>query len=107
LSISANYALTSIILANLYGLELLTSAYGLILLGQGLSSLFGPILGGWIAEHYGYKASLIIAGIFMGMSGFVTLLIPIIRRIIRYRKDSSEEKTTETITTTIRSDSFG
>jgi len=46
LSISANYALTSIILANMCGLELLTSAYGLILLGQGLSSLFGPVLGG-------------------------------------------------------------
>ena len=46
LSISANYALTSIILANMCGLELLTSAYGLILLGQGLSSLLGPILGG-------------------------------------------------------------
>ena len=46
LAISANYALTSIILANMCGLELLTSAYGLILLGQGLSSLFGPIIGG-------------------------------------------------------------
>ncbi len=46
LSISANYALTSIILENMCGLELLTSAYGLILLGQGLSSLSGPILGG-------------------------------------------------------------
>ncbi len=46
LSISANYALTSVILANMCGLELLTSAYGLILLGQGLSSLFGPVIGG-------------------------------------------------------------
>jgi hypothetical protein len=46
LSISANYALTSTILANMCGLELLTSAYGLILLGQGLSSLSGPVIGG-------------------------------------------------------------
>lgn len=46
LAVSANYALTSIILANMCGLELLTSAYGLILLGQGLSSLGGPVLGG-------------------------------------------------------------
>lgn len=46
LSVSANYALTSVILANMCGLEALTSAYGLILLGQGLSSLSGPILGG-------------------------------------------------------------
>ncbi len=46
LAISANYALTSVILANMCGLELLTSAYGLILLGQGLSSLSGPVIGG-------------------------------------------------------------
>jgi len=46
LSISANYALTSTILANMCGLKLLTSAYGLILLGQGLSSLSGPVIGG-------------------------------------------------------------
>lgn len=51
LSISANYALTSIILANMCGLELLTSAYGLILLGQGLSSLFGPVMGGKNKKH--------------------------------------------------------
>jgi MFS family permease len=51
LSISANYALTSIILANMCGLKLLTSAYGLILLGQGLSSLFGPVLGGKKREY--------------------------------------------------------
>lgn len=46
LAISANYALTSIILANMCGLESLTSAYGLVLFGQGLSSLFGPVIGG-------------------------------------------------------------
>jgi MFS family permease len=51
LSISANYALTSVILANMCGLELLTSAYGLILLGQGLSSLFGPVIGGKYQFH--------------------------------------------------------
>ena len=46
LGVSANYALTSIILANMCGLESLTSAYGLVLFGQGLSSLFGPVIGG-------------------------------------------------------------
>lgn len=55
LAISANYALTSIILANLCGLELLTSAYGLILLGQGLSSLFGPVVGG---KHRNYSLTV-------------------------------------------------
>jgi len=63
---------------------------------------------GWIAERYGYKSSLIIAGIFMGMSGFVTLLIPLIKRIHGKEEDKKKkEKTIKTITTTIRSDSFG
>lgn len=85
LSISANYALTSIILANMCGLELLTSAYGLILLGQGLSSLFGPVLGGYIAEHYGYATSLIMAGVFMGMSGCVTTVLCILQYLEKKR----------------------
>ncbi len=58
-----------------------------------------------IAEKYGYKASLIIAGIFMGVSGFVTLLIPLIQRFHNKEKDVNKEKTIETNTTTIRSDS--
>ena len=126
LAISANYALTSIILANMCGLELLTSAYGLILLGQGLSSLFGPILGGetkcdllflqvesllfslidvdsgWIAEHYGYKSSLLIAGAFMGLSGCVTIVLYttqwIRRRNARVKKEDMIKANTKMIT---------
>ncbi|CAF1142895.1 unnamed protein product [Didymodactylos carnosus] len=76
LSISANYALTSIILAEMCGLEMLTSAYGLVLLIQGCSSLVGPIVGGYIAEHKGYTISFYIAGFFMFLSGTVTFIIP-------------------------------
>ncbi len=105
LSISANYALTSIILANMCGLELLTSAYGLILLGQGLSSLFGPVMGGYIAEHYGYKTSLIVAGIFMGLSGCVTILLSIIQHIKKEKNAPESRKPIKTNTTIITSDS--
>ncbi|CAF3314726.1 unnamed protein product [Rotaria socialis] len=107
LSISANYALTSVILANMCGLELLTSAYGLILLGQGVSSLSGPIIGGLIAEKYGYKSSLILAGICMGLSGIVTLMIPLIQRLRNNQEDKNNEKTIKTSTTTSRLDHFG
>ncbi len=105
LAISANYALTSIILANMCGLELLTSAYGLILLGQGLSSLFGPVMGGYIAEHYGYKTSLIVAGIFMGLSGCVTTILSIIQYTRKRRNDPTSRKPTKTSTTIVTSDS--
>ncbi|CAF3951872.1 unnamed protein product [Rotaria magnacalcarata] len=107
LSISANYALTSVILANMCGLELLTSAYGLILLGQGVSSLSGPIVGGLIAEKYGYKSSLILAGICMGLSGMVTLVIPLIQRLRNNQEDKNNEKTIKTSATRSRSDHFG
>ncbi|CAF0841835.1 unnamed protein product [Adineta ricciae] len=106
LSVSANYALTSIILANMCGLESLTSAYGLVLLGQGVSSLSGPVVGSWIAERHGYKTSLIIAGIFMGVSGFVTFLIPVIRQFHRRKAEMSQEQTIQTNVSTVRSDSL-
>ena len=126
LAISANYALTSIILANMCGLELLTSAYGLILLGQGLSSLFGPVLGGetkltfailrvshalsslihsgWIAEHYGYKASLLIAGAFMGLSGCVTIVLYITQWIRSRNAHMKKEELIKANTKMITSD---
>ncbi|CAF2516370.1 unnamed protein product [Rotaria sp. Silwood2] len=107
LSVSANYALTSIILANMWGLELLTSAYGLILLGQGLSSLFGPVLGGWIAEHYGYKASLILAGVFMGLSGGVTTILYILQCLHWREKHTENETTVKRNTTIVTSDNLG
>ncbi|CAF3492141.1 unnamed protein product [Rotaria sp. Silwood1] len=107
LSVSANYALTSIILANMWGLELLTSAYGLILLGQGLSSLFGPVLGGWIAEHYGYKASLILAGVFMGLSGGVTIILYILQCLYKREKHTKNKTTVKKNTTIVTSDNLG
>lgn len=40
--ISANYALTSVILVELISLDCFTKAYGLLLLTQGLANLVGP-----------------------------------------------------------------
>ena len=53
---------------------------------------------GWIAEQYGYKASLIIAGIFMGLSGCVTIILYVLQYLNERKKDKSE-KTLETNTT--------
>ena len=44
--ISGNYALTTIILVNLLGMDRLTNAYGLLMLGQGIANLIGPPLAG-------------------------------------------------------------
>jgi len=40
---------------------------------------------GYIAEHYGYKPSLIVAGIFMGMSGCVTTVLCVLQYIGKKR----------------------
>lgn len=46
LFISANYALTSVIVVELVSLESFSKAYGLLLLIQGLANLIGPPLVG-------------------------------------------------------------
>ena len=44
--ISGNYALTTIILVDLLGMEKLTNAYGVIMLAEGISNLVGPPVAG-------------------------------------------------------------
>ncbi len=44
--ISGNYALTTIILVELLGMEKLTNAYGLVMLAEGTANLVGPPLAG-------------------------------------------------------------
>ena len=44
--ISANYALTTIILVDLLGMEKLTNAYGLVMLAEGTANLVGPPIAG-------------------------------------------------------------
>ena len=46
LTISANYALVSVILVDLISLDNFTIGYGLLLLVQGIASLIGPPLAG-------------------------------------------------------------
>lgn len=44
--VSANYSLCSVIIVNLFGMEKLTTGYGLLLLGQGFAnSVFPPVIG--------------------------------------------------------------
>ena len=44
--ISANYALTTIILVNLLGMDKLTNAYGIVMLAEGVANVVGPPLAG-------------------------------------------------------------
>ena len=48
--ISANYALTTIILVNLFGMDRLTNAYGIVMLAEGVANVIGPPLAGKAVE---------------------------------------------------------
>ena len=50
--ISGNYALTTILLVELVGLDHLTSGYGLLLLVQGIANLLGPPIAGTYRSTY-------------------------------------------------------
>jgi MFS transporter, MCT family, solute carrier family 16 (monocarboxylic acid transporters), member 9 len=50
--IAANYSLTSIILVELITIEKFTSAYGLLLLVQGIANLVGPPLAGKLFQRF-------------------------------------------------------
>lgn len=70
--ISANFALTTILLVELVGLDRLTSSYGLLLLVQGVANLVGPpIAGRYIAN------SMCMGGSrnFLGELKFITIAI--------------------------------
>lgn len=80
LTISANYALTSIIVVDLITLENFTNAYGLLLLVQGIANLTGPPLAGWFHDITGsYDLSFYMAGLWIFIAGAIMLVLPLWR----------------------------
>lgn len=112
LFIAANYSLTSIILVELITLERFTSAYGLLLLVQGVANLVGPPLAGkwllllftgrmdircltlhiclilgWISDYMeSYNLSFYLAGLFIALSGLLLLVLPAIEEYKKYNQ---------------------
>ncbi|XP_061712871.1 uncharacterized protein LOC133521814 [Cydia pomonella] len=96
--IAANYSLTSIILVEQITLEKFTNAYGLLLLMQGVANLIGPPLAGWVFDMTNsYDLSFYLAGVFIGVSGIVLLVLPVYNRARKYndmRKPVPEQPAT-------------
>ncbi|KAJ0182023.1 hypothetical protein K1T71_002745 [Dendrolimus kikuchii] len=80
-TIGAYVGLTSVVLVDLLGLERLTNAFGLLLLFQGIASLLGSPIAGWLRDEMGsYAPGFFLAGGAIALSGIILFLIPLIER---------------------------
>ncbi|QQP51764.1 Uncharacterized protein FKW44_013210 [Caligus rogercresseyi] len=80
--IAAYVSLTSIVLVDLMGLDNLTSSFGLLVLFRGISSMFGPPLVGAVYDATNsYEAAFYMAGSFLIISSFVSVLADVFQRI--------------------------
>lgn len=80
-TIGAYVGLTSVILVDLLGLDKLTNAFGLLLLFQGIASLMGPPLAGWLYDlTSSYDPGFLLGGITIAISGVILFLIPPMQR---------------------------
>uniref|UniRef100_A0A0M3HMI4 MFS domain-containing protein n=2 Tax=Ascaris TaxID=6251 RepID=A0A0M3HMI4_ASCLU len=79
--IAAYICLTSIVLADLLGLERLTNSFGLLVVSRGIASLLGtPIAGVVYDVTSSYDASFYFAGGLIIFSGVVSCAIPYLHR---------------------------
>ncbi|KAL6743061.1 hypothetical protein Aduo_016146 [Ancylostoma duodenale] len=79
--LSAYVCLTSVVLVDLLGLGKLTNAFGLLLLWQGVGTIFGPPISGILADATNtYVWSFIFCGINLLVSGLMLFSIPCIQR---------------------------
>ncbi|CAG2102360.1 unnamed protein product [Medioppia subpectinata] len=90
-TISANYALVSVILVNLISLDLFTNAYGMLLLVQGFGSLVGPPIAGWLFDLYGnYNITFHLTGICVFISGALVVAIGRSSKCVTIDDDSTQ-----------------
>jgi len=80
--IGAFVTLTPVILVDLFGVERLTNAFGILLLFQGVAAFVGPPLAGLMKESSGnYDVAFIAFGVMMAGSGAMLFFIPCLRSL--------------------------
>ncbi|GAB1606924.1 monocarboxylate transporter 12-like [Argonauta hians] len=85
---SANNALCTILLVEYLGLDNLTTAYGLMLLYQGIANLLGPPVAGYISDTYdSYDYSFYTSGAFLMLSGLILLPTSYLRSWVSSRQN--------------------
>ncbi|KAF8767570.1 Monocarboxylate transporter 12 like protein [Argiope bruennichi] len=77
----AYVSLTSVILVDLLGLDKLTNAFGILLVFQGISSLIGPPITGWLYDFLGsYDPGFFMSGTMIAISGIMLFLVPCLQK---------------------------
>ncbi|XP_001950241.2 uncharacterized protein LOC100161575 [Acyrthosiphon pisum] len=80
-TIGAYVGLTSVILVDLLGLDKLTNAFGILLMFQGIASLVGPPIAGWLFDITGsYNPAFYLSGSNIAISGLMLFVIPYVQR---------------------------
>lgn len=93
-------SLTSVILVDILGIERLTNAFGLLLLFEGVASLVGPPVTGWLYDYSGsYDPGFFLSGAMIAFGGVMLFLIPCVQRC-EVQKATVITTTTTTSTTT-------
>ena len=92
LTIAAYIALTSIVLVDFCGIDNLTSAFGLLTVFRGVSSIIGPPLAGAMYEwSRSYDISFYLAATFLLMAAMFSVAADLVRRWQESR-DSDEKE---------------
>ncbi|KAJ9587826.1 hypothetical protein L9F63_018750 [Diploptera punctata] len=88
---ASNFSFTPPILVQLIPLERFTTAYGLMLLCQGIGNLLGPPLGGLMFDITGtWDLSFYVAGVWIIVAGVLIVLIPATKNRILWGSGSLE-----------------
>ncbi|CAJ0923750.1 unnamed protein product, partial [Mesorhabditis belari] len=94
--ISAYACLTSIVLADLLGIEKLTNSFGLLVLYRGVACLLGTPLSGLAYDvTRSYDMCFYLGGGVILVSGLISCLIPLVHRCVRSEGEKSEEEIKE------------
>ncbi|KAG6444800.1 hypothetical protein O3G_MSEX003549 [Manduca sexta] len=87
--ISSLACLRSMVIVNLYGLEKLTNATGMMLVFQGVGSLISTPIASILKNNFGYSVAFYVAGFFITLSGI--FLLPVQSMAHRENKNMSSK----------------
>lgn len=92
LFIGVYVSLTSVVLVDLLGIERLTNSFGLLLLFQGVATIVGPPVAGWIYDMtQSYDVPFIITGAVIAFSGVMLFSLPCIKKLRDRRRGSEQD----------------